>query len=57
MTCRDEAAIFTVKGVTDGKPRLVPVAVLRKVWGIQPIPQGEGVTPFLGPLFWWTQTA
>ena len=49
VTLRDEAALFTVKDVTDGKPRFVPVAVLRKVWGIQPIPQEEGVTPLLGP--------
>ena len=49
VTRRDEAALFTVKGVTDGKPCLAPVSILRKVWGIQPIPQEEGVTPFLGP--------
>ena len=34
VTHRDEAALFTVKGVTDGKPRITPVAILRKVWGI-----------------------
>ena len=49
VTRRDEAALFTVKGVTDGKPRLTPVAIRRKVWGVQPIPQEEGVTPLLGP--------
>ena len=48
MRC-DKASLFTVKGVTDGKPRLAPVVILRKVWGLQPIPQEEGVTPFLAP--------
>ena len=46
---RDEAALFTVNGVTDGKPRLTPFAILRNVWGIHPITQEEGVTPLLGP--------
>ena len=49
VTSRDKATLFTVKGVTDGKPRLTPFAILRKVWGIQPISQEEGVPPFLGP--------
>ena len=49
VTRRDEAALFTVKGLTDGKPRLTPVAIRRKVWRVQPIPQEEGVTPLLGP--------
>ena len=46
VTRRDEAALFTVKGMTDGKPRLAPVAILRKVWGLQPI---SPLTP--GPPF------
>ena len=49
VTRRDEATLFTVKGVTDGEPRLTPVAMRREVWGIQPVPQEEGVTPLLGP--------
>ena len=49
VTRRDKAALFEVKGVTDRKPRLAPVAVLGKVWGLQAIPQKEGVAPFLGP--------
>ena len=46
---RDEAALFTVKGVTYCEPRLTPIAMRWEVWEIQPIPQEEGVTPFLGP--------
>ena len=49
VTRRDKAALFTVKGVTDGKPRLAPVTILRKFWGLHTIPQEEGVTPFLPP--------
>ena len=49
VTRRDEAALFTVKGVTDGEPRLTPVAMRREVWGLQPIPHKEGVMPLLGP--------
>ena len=40
VTRRDEATLFTVKGVTDGKPRFAPVAILRKVWVNR-----NGVTP------------
>ena len=49
MTRRDESALFAVKGVTGQKPRLAPVAVLGKVWGLQAIPQKEGVAPLLSP--------
>ena len=35
---RDKAALFTVKGVTDGEPRLTPVEMRWDVWGLQPIP-------------------
>ena len=49
VTLRDEAALLAVKCVTDRKMRLSLVAVLGKVWGLQAIPQKEGVAPFLGP--------
>ena len=49
LTRRDEAALFTVKGVTDGKLLLTSVTVRGKVRRIQAIPQEEGVAPFLGP--------
>ena len=49
VTRRDEADLFIVKGVTDCEPRLTPIAMHGEVWGIQPIPQEEGVTLLLGP--------
>ena len=49
VTRHDEAALFTVKGVTYFEPRLTPIAMRWEVWGIQPIPQEEDVTPLLGP--------
>ena len=47
MTRRDEAALFAVKGVTYGELGLAAIAVCREVWGLEAIPQEEGVTPFL----------
>ena len=47
VTRRDEAALFTVKGMTDCEPRLTPTTMRWEVWGIQPMPQEEGVTPLL----------
>ena len=49
MTRRDEAALFTVRGVTDGKFGVAAIKVRWEVQGLQPIPQEEGVTPLLGP--------
>ena len=49
VTRRDEAALFSVKGVTDGKLCLTSVTIRGKVRGIQAIIQEEGVAPFLGP--------
>ena len=49
VTRRDEAALFTVKGVTDGKFGVTAITVRWEVWGLQPIPQEEGVPPLLGP--------
>ena len=49
ITRREEAALFTVKGVTDGELWLTSVTVRGKVRGIQAIPQEEGVASFLGP--------
>ena len=49
VTRRDEAALFTVKGVNDGIFSLTSVTVCGKVRGLQAIPQEEGVAPFLGP--------
>ena len=48
VTRRDEAALFAVKGMTDREPSLSPVTVLEKIWGLHPIPQKEGIAPFLG---------
>ena len=48
MRC-DEATLFSFKGVTDRELGLIPVTVLGKVWGLQDIPQKEGVATFLGP--------
>ena len=47
VTRRDEADLFTVKGVTDQELGLAAVAVCREVWGIYSIPKEEGLTPFL----------
>ena len=49
VTRRDEAALFAVKGVTDGKFGVEAITVRWEVRGIQPIPQEEGVLPLLGP--------
>ena len=49
VTRRDEAALFAVKGVTDGKFGVAAITVRWEVRGIQPIPQEEGVPPLLGP--------
>ena len=49
VTRRDKYTLFAVKGMTDQKPRLVPVTILGKAWGLQAIPQKEGVAPFLVP--------
>ena len=49
VTRRDKAALFSVKGMTDGKNCLTSVTVCGKVQGNQAIPQEEGVAPFLGP--------
>ena len=49
MTRRDEAALFTVKGVTDCEPCFTSIAMQWEVWRLQPIPQEEGVTSLLGP--------
>ena len=45
----DEAALFSVKGVTDGELSLAAIAVCWEVRGIEAVPQEEGVTPFLYP--------
>ena len=49
VTRREEAALFTVKDVTDCEPCLTPISMRREVWGLQPIPQEEGITPLLVP--------
>ena len=49
VTRRDEAALFTVKGVTDGEFGVASITMQWEVRGLQPIPQEEGVTPLLGP--------
>ena len=49
VTRRDEAALFTVKGVTDEEFGVAAITVRWEVRGIQPIPQEEGVTPLLAP--------
>ena len=49
VTHRDEAAHFTVKGVTDGKFGVAAITARWEVRGIQPIPQEEGVPTLLGP--------
>ena len=47
VTHRDEAALFSFKGVTAGELGLTSIAVCWEVRGIKAIPQEEGVTPFL----------
>ena len=49
MTRRDEATLLPVKVVTDHELGLAYVAVCGEVWGIEAIPQEEGITPFLCP--------
>ena len=49
VTRRDEAALFSVKGVTDQELGLTPVTVLGKVRELQAIPQKEAIAPFLVP--------
>ena len=49
LTRRDEAALFAVKGVTDGKFGVAAITVRLEFRGLQTIPQEEGVAPFLGP--------
>ena len=49
VTRRDEAALFTVKAVTDCESCFGSIAMRWKVWGLQPIPQEEVVMPLLGP--------
>ena len=46
---RDEAALFTVKGVTDGEFGVASITMRWEVRGIQTLPQEEGITPLLGP--------
>ena len=46
---RDEAALFSVKGVIDRELGLEAVAVCWEVRGLEAITQEEGVTPFLCP--------
>ena len=47
VTRRDEAALFAVKGVTDGELGLSAITVCWEVRGLKAIPQEEGVAPFL----------
>ena len=49
VTRRDEAALFSFKGVTEGELGLAANAVVWEVWGLKAIPQEEGVAPFLCP--------
>ena len=48
VTLRDKAALFTVKGVTDGKFGVAAITVRWEVRGLQPILQEEGVSSLLG---------
>ena len=50
VTRRDEAALFTVMGVTDGKPRLTPLVMGREVWGAPAQTSGRGRHTTPGPL-------
>ena len=47
VTRHDEAALFAVKGVTDGELGLSAITVCWEVRGLEAIPQEEGVAPFL----------
>ena len=47
VTLCDKAALFTVKGVTDRELGLAAITVCWEVWGIDAIPQEEGVEKFL----------
>ena len=49
MTRRDEADLFTVKGVTDQELGLAAITVCGEVRGLKAISQEEGVVPFLCP--------
>ena len=51
MTRHDEAALFVVKGVTDGELGLTYIAVCWDVQGLEAITQEEGVTQFMCPQF------
>ena len=46
---RDEATLFTVKGVTDSEFGVASITMQWEVWGLQPILQEECVSPLLGP--------
>ena len=47
VTRRDEAALFPVKGVTDGELGLSAIAVCWEVRGLEDILQKEDLAPFL----------
>ena len=49
MTSRDEAALFTVKDVTDRELRLAAITVCWEFQEFKAIPQEEGIAPFLCP--------
>ena len=49
VTRRDKAAVFAVKGVTEGEFDLVSIVVCCEVRGIEAILKEEGVTPLLCP--------
>ena len=49
VTRRDKAALFAVKGVTDGALGLAAIAVCWEFQGLKAIPQEEGAMPFLCP--------
>ena len=49
VTRRDEAALFTFKGMTDQELGLAAITVCWEVRGLKAIPQEEGVVPLLCP--------
>ena len=49
VTRRDEAALFAVKGLTDGELVLAEITVCWEVQELEAIPQEEGVTFSLCP--------
>ena len=49
MTRRDKASPLAVEGMVDCKFGVAAVAIFGKVWGIEDIPQEEGISPFLRP--------